>query len=577
MNPQKIINIFLLFLVLIVTEKCFSQGDDLDDVVRCKHCGHSLPLCSHLKSCKRYIPDIEQAPCSTKKKKDEKESKYKWIRGHGVLDIVTGSAIAVEPFLFSPRNKILNLVERLELSQYLVDFIQATSTESMVNKDIIEEETGTTIEGGMDITGEDTAVTIQQPVEIIEVNSEGVDIFFESEELLVQDSSAVSEAVKLGDNPVFIHFEQHMVILDYTFPGHLIASLLQHLNIPEGAALEQVVSVASNTLSGGGGQISTSESQVDLGGQNLSDGAYLLLVQDRETREWFKAIVIIHDKHALLFLLDEGGSLETLVSSRKIFREGVKNLAGVVQKIAGFVEGISEFEVFLYPLEFPAGPILDAVTLDMAVEEHKAQKEESEMDMDVAMVLGVNPPMPPALSDQIDTMESMTVSWGAGLVPEIFSGVPVCAAKPAEEVSHTKGVHCMLKKQFTLLIKTPANFSGSITSEALFDIVQEVTNGNLIVLDMLQAMLMSIGITLQELPSDYKIVNDTFLVVIHSEDELEPPSILFININQLQTMIWEVSALDSVATWNIFSGATPSLLEIFGNLSLCKIDIYKLN
>ena len=566
MNPQKIINILCLLFAVIVAEKCFSHGDDLDDVVRCKFCKHSLEICSHLKSCERYKPEIGQLSAVKEQghnDKKEDDKKTGWFRGSGVLSILSGSGNVADPFIFRPRNEILNIVVLLKLPDHLVDFIQVTTTEPAV--DASNEESTEII----------PPLSFPPPVEIVEIHTSEIDTYIENAELPVQHTATENEVTQLGENPIFIHFEQHMTILDYTFPGDSIANLLLHINIPEWSGLPQVLSVASSSVSGLGGQVIVANNLMDFGVESLVDGTYLLIAHDKELYEWFTAIVIVYKKYALLFLLDERGSLVTLVSSRKIFSQGLKKLAGIItQQSACYVEEISDFDLFLYPLEFSATPMVDVATLDAAITEHKAQKEEEKMDVTET---GAPHPVQPSFLVQMGVMGSMDALWQAGNIPGIFPEGAFCVAQPVVQIPHAEVVNSMLKRQFILLQHTPAGFSGTITSESLFSAVQGAVDGNGIAFDMLQAMFLSLGVSFEELPENEETINGMFLFVIKSESELEPPALLFVNIERFQTTIWSVNLNNGMVIWNIYSSTKSEFLHYLEDLGLCTVDIYRLN
>ena len=361
MNPGTTINIFLLIFALAVAENSFSHGDDEDDVVRCKHCQHSLELCSYLKSCERYRPDNQQGAISETQASADENNKMGWTRGSGVISIFPEAGITTGFSLSRPLNKVLNIVEQLRLPDHIVDFLQVTTKESISEEPI-------TIE----------PLTFPQSEEVVEINAEGIDILpSESTEIPVLITGGTVEAVKLDDDPIFVHFEQNMLVLDYTFPGEQLADLLLHLNMSAELAHQAVISVASSVFSGLGGQV---YAPVDFNIESQPNGGYLLLAHDRDSGEWFTAIVIVYKKYALLFLLDEARTLKTLVSSTATFRRELNKLAGFSLQPACSIEYTSDYEMFLHPLEFSI-PAVNAVTLEAAIAEYKAQKQEGKMEV----------------------------------------------------------------------------------------------------------------------------------------------------------------------------------------------------
>ena len=168
-------------------------------------------------------------------------------------------------------------------------------------------------------------------------------------------------------------------------------------------------------------------------------------------------------------------------------------------------------------------------------------------------------------------MESMTISWTAGQIPSILSDKPFSVVCPVRQLSHIETIHTMLNNHFSLLSTVPDNFSEGITSGALSNTVQNAIDGNVMALDVLQAMLLSLGVTLEPVSAEFVVVNDAFIVVIRSENPFEPPAMLFVNIVLSQTTLWAAYLSDGETAWRIFSADTSSFFKFLQDLNRCSV------
>lgn len=591
-----IIKTIVLLLALVSVGNAIADDDDSDEIVRCKHCRQSTDICQFKRNCYRYtggqqdsllyvhgsdLSDLHKADPY-----DDLQIRLPSANSFRFIDIgASGEVVSLWPF-----NKKMFSTGQMRHLNYIIDFIRVKVEKdfAMDAADLLENPDsgqGDIEEHAVGDTGRDYEADNYAPMDyvmpmhfwplgssiptVVEVETPvDINLPIPVSEIPVQELTLQEPGSEI--NPLFIHFGHDMVILEHGVPSQMAASLLGQLDLPVGTEPEEAYDMVLNSLSGIGGEFETMGGGQSDGHHNMIPGTYLLLLKDNESLEWYTAIAIMAQQHCLLFLVDEFGALETMVSTDIIFKSSLEKLIRKSQERLYSVTGITYLNVYFYPVKLSL-PLVNAQMIEAAVTKYLELMLNNESDEEVQ-----GPPPLISLADQVDQMESVVVSSNVHRIPVIVENVKLY--QPGIPVSHVKAVYTDLAETCQQQTGITVNFIAGISTDTLAGALNAALENGLIDLQLLQGMLASFSINLVQLPEspDLQLSEGSFLLVIQSESQQEPPALLFVTNAFHNLTVWFVDLTTGLAGWKKFTTTTEKFRVFMSSLELLPVYIYRL-
>ena len=548
--------------------------DDPDDIVRCKHCGQSTDVCAREQNCYRYTGNQQGSalysqshnlPDSYKARSHENlqinllsEKSFQFIAGS-----VSGQIVSFWPF----KREIFS-VKHLEHPEHVIDFLRITVEDMSLENTDIPEESVDDQDGSIPTVIEIEAQTEINPLILTPENS--------NQEIMPEIISSESNS---ESNPIFIHFEFDMRILKHTVLSPQVFTLLIILSFPlaSGGTVVETHNRITDILSKVGAQlISTKIDQETMWFNHFSTGNYLLLVRDDETFEWYTAIIIMEQRHSLMFILNEQDSMETLVSTSLIFTNSLRQL---IKNSFEWLNPDSEtsdnnLQVFFYLLQFYS-PLVTSQLISAAINEYIIMVSFDDIEE------RIKTSEPLSLEDRIEYWRQMnlrTVSFNtANLIPIIALNVQ---AQPVTPISHIEAIYTDVVETSHQQTLMTVNFIGRMLVDTLAGVLNRAVENGWLQLDIMKTLLANFAINLTlllqlQLP-DLRLPGSSFLLVIHSESQQKPPALLFVTNSSPNLTFWFVDLSTGQIDWKQYTTTSQKFREFLQNLKLLPVNVYHL-